>query len=100
MVHALKILLNVALEYVAVLSCILAVSVYRGMGALAFAARIRVVDKGTVKEWFYDVTEGMVNHPVAVRSSADQTLFWIIDEKIAVAPVSVGLFFEFPLQSK
>jgi len=53
-----------------------------------------------VKEWFYDVAECMVNYPVPVRSRAYQTLFWIIHEKIAVGPVSVGLFFEFPLHSE
>ena len=45
MVYVLEIFLNVTLEYVAVLSCILAVSVYRGMSTLAFAAGIGVVDE-------------------------------------------------------
>lgn len=100
MIDALEVFLDVTLEYVPELPRILAVSVDCGMGALALSAGKGICDKGPVKERFYDVAQGMVNHPVAIWCGAYEPLLRIIHEEVTVTPMPVALFRELSLQSK
>jgi hypothetical protein len=53
MVNALKVFLNVALQYVRIVLRIFAISVYRSMGAFALSTSIAVVNKRAIKYRFY-----------------------------------------------
>jgi len=69
-------------------------------GPLTLAAGVGVVDEGPLEDRLDHVEQRMMNDPVMIWRGADQTLFGIMDYKIRVLPVAVGLFCQLPLQAK
>ena len=85
MIYTLKILLYVTLQPISVFLHKTSESVYRSMHPFTRPTRIRIIDKRFVKEWLYDIAQGMMNYPVSVRRRADKPSFGIIDVKIMIA---------------
>ena len=84
-------LLHVAREHVAVTAGELLAAVQRGVGALADAVGVAVVDEAALEDGFDHVAQGVVHHAVAEGRCADEAALGFVDEEAGVAagPVAV-----------
>ena len=79
MVDGGKVALDVEFEDVGVALRPALVAVHGGVGALAVAAGVGVVDEGAVQRRFDHVHHGVMDHPVAERGGGDQPGFAFVE---------------------
>src|SRR5262245_28317139 len=59
--------------------------------AFTEAVRVRVGNKGALKERLNEVTEGMVHDAVAKRGGGNQPLFGLVDEEVGVGARAISM---------
>lgn len=72
----------------------------RGVGALALAAGIGVMDEALVEQRLDHVDQHVMNHPVAVGCGRDQPFFGILNDEVVIWAVMVGLVYKFFMKPK
>lgn len=100
MIDRSEIMPDVALQDKFVFAAIFRETVNRFMAALVFSAGVGVVNKSIIENGFDDIAEGMLEDPVPVRQSADQSLFRVKDIKLFVAAESICLVSQFRLEGQ
>lgn len=69
------------------------------MGSFSVATRIGIVDKAPLQYRLDDIAHRVMYDAVAERRCFNETLFGIVDNKLPVSAMPVGLVGEIPAQS-
>lgn len=91
MVDAGKVLRNVSLEDIAVLSAEPRETLYGGMRAFPLPTGIGVVDEGALEERLDDAAQGMVHDAVAIRRGTDEACLGLANGERSVGSRTVAL---------
>ncbi len=98
MVNRGKILLDVALQHIRILTTERSEPVHRLMRSLALSAGIGIEDERPVEERLDHITQGVMHHPITIRGSTDLARFRLVDRELPIFTGAIRLCLQLLLE--